>query len=151
MRRLAFWTTVAAVLVFTLVAAAQPSGPRTDGDRVSAIAADLRCPVCQGLSVADSDSETARNIRTDIARRISEGQSADEVRNAYVARYGEWVLLRPGRSGVTGLVWLVPPFAAATATAGLVAALWRWRRQRRFKPSAADEDLVARALEGRQN
>lgn len=151
MRRMAFWAAVAAVLVFTLVAAAQPSGPRTDADRVSTISAELRCPVCQGLSVADSDSETARNIRTDIARRISEGQSSAEIRDAYVARYGEWILLRPERRGVTGLVWLVPPVAAAAATAGLVAVLWRWRHQRRFTPSAADEDLVARALEARQN
>ena len=151
MRRMAFWAAVAAVSVFTFVAAAQPSGPRTDADRVGAIAADLRCPVCQGLSVADSDSETARNIRTDIARRVADGENADEIRDAYVARYGEWVLLRPERSGVTGLVWLIPPFAAAAATVGLVALLWRWRHQRRFTPSAADQDLVARALEVRQN
>ena len=118
---------------------------------MNAIAADLRCPVCQGLSVADSDSETARTIRTDIARRVSEGQSASEIREAYVARYGEWVLLRPERSGLAGLVWLVPPFAAAAGTAGLIAALWRWRHQRRFKPSVADLDLVSRALEERRN
>lgn len=151
MRRMAFWAALAAVLVFTFAAAAQPSGPRTDGDRVSAIAADLRCPVCQGLSVADSDSETARSIRADIAQRVADGQSAEEVRDAYVARYGEWILLRPERSGVTGLVWLIPPFAAAAATGGFIAVLWRWRHQRRFTPSAADEDLVARALQGRQN
>lgn len=151
MRRMAFWGAVAVLFVFTLVVAAQPSGPRTDGDRVTAIAAELRCPVCQGLSVADSDSETARSIQTDIARRVSEGQSADEVKEAYVARYGEWVLLRPERSGVTGLVWLIPPFAAAAATAGLVAALWRWRHQRRFTASADDIDLVSRALERREN
>ena len=150
MRRLAFWAAVASVVTFTLVAAAQTSAPRTDGDRVSAIAAELRCPVCQGLSVADSDSETARNIRTDIARRITDGQSADQIRDAYVARYGEWVLLRPERRGVATLVWLVPPLAAAAGAAGLVAALWRWRHQRRFTPSRADVDLVARARNERR-
>ena len=151
MRRMLFWAGIAAVLVFTLAAAAQPSGPRTDKDRVAAVAAELRCPVCQGLSVADSDSETARSIRTDIVRRVADGQNADEIRDAYVARYGDWVLLRPERTGVSGIVWLIPPFAAAAATGGLIALLWRWRHQRRFTPSAADEDLVTRALADRQN
>jgi cytochrome c-type biogenesis protein CcmH len=151
MRRMAFWAGLAAIVAFTLVGAARPQEPTTDADRVAAIAAELRCPVCQGLSVADSDSETARNIRTDIARRVSEGQSPDQVRQAYVARYGEWVLLRPERDGVTGLVWFLPPLAAAAATAGLVVALWRWRHQRRFTPSRADVDLVAQTLEHRRN
>jgi cytochrome c-type biogenesis protein CcmH len=151
MRRMAFWAGVAAVVAFTLVVAARPQGPTTDAARVAAIAAELRCPVCQGLSVADSDSETARNIRTDIVRRVSEGQSAAQVRQAYVARYGEWVLLRPERGGFAGLVWFLPPLGAAAGTAGLVVALWRWRHQRRFTPSRADVDLVAQALEQRRN
>lgn len=151
MRRMAFWAGLAAIVAFTLVAAARPQGPTTDADRVAAIAAELRCPVCQGLSVADSDSETARNIRTDIAQRVNEGQSAAQVRKAYVTRYGEWVLLRPERGGVTGLVWFAPPLAAAAATAGLILALWRWRHQRRFTPSRDDVDLVAQALGQRRN
>lgn len=146
MKRLAFWAVVASVVVFALVAAARPQGPTTDADRVAAIASGLRCPVCQGLSVADSESPTARDIRNDIARRIAAGQSGDEIRSAYVARYGEWILLRPERDGLGGLVWLVPPLAAAGGTAGLTIALWHWRGQRRYTASQADVDLVARAL-----
>lgn len=146
MRRLAFWATLGAAIVFSLVVASRPTAPRSDGQRVTAIAAELRCPVCQGLSVADSDSETARDIRTDITRRVTAGETPAEIRDAYVARYGEWILLRPERSGFTSLVWLVPPLAAAGGTAGLIIALWRWRHQRHYKPSQADVDLVARAM-----
>lgn len=151
MRRIAFWAGLAAVVAFTLVASARPQGPTTGADRAAAIAAELRCPVCQGLSVADSTSETARNIRADIAQRVSEGQSAAQVRQAYVARYGEWILLRPERRGVTGMVWAIPPLAAAAGSAALVLALWRWRHQRRFAPSRADVDLVAEALDARRS
>lgn len=146
MKRLAFWAVVASVVVFALVAAARPQGPTTDGDRVTAIASELRCPVCQGLSVADSESPTARDIRNDIAKRVAAGQSTAEIRDAYVARFGKWVLLRPQRDGLSGLVWLVPPLAAAGGTAGLTVGLWRWRRQRRYTASEADIELVARAL-----
>jgi cytochrome c-type biogenesis protein CcmH len=146
MKRLSFWAVVASVVVFALVAAARPQGPTMDGDRVTAIASELRCPVCQGLSVADSDSPTARDIRNDIAKRVAVGQSGDEIRDAYVARFGEWVLLRPERDGLGGLVWLVPPVVAAAGAAGLTVGLWRWRKQRRYTASEADVELVARAL-----
>ena len=149
MRRIGFWAAIGAVIVFALVVAARPTGPSTDAQRVASITAELRCPVCQGLSVADSDSETARNIRTDITRRVTAGETAAEIRAAYVARYGEWVLLRPERTGFTGLVWLIPPLAAAAGAAGLIMALWRWRHQRHYTPSEDDVERVARALERR--
>lgn len=146
MKRLAFWAAVASVIAFALVAAARPQGPTTDGDRVTAIARELRCPVCQGLSVADSDSPTSRDIRNDVAKRVAAGQRNDEIRDAYVARFGEWILLRPERDGLSGLVWLVSPLVAAAGTAGLTVGLWRWRKQRRYTASEADVELVARAL-----
>lgn len=144
MTRLGGWAGVAALVVFSLVLAGRPAGPSTVGERADAIAATLRCPVCQGLSVKDSDSPTARDLRADIRRRVEAGQSASQVRSAYVARYGEWILLRPDRDGFGAVVWLVPPLAGAAAAAGLVVALHGWRRRGR---PATDEDrqLVERA------
>ncbi|MGH2695768.1 MAG: cytochrome c-type biogenesis protein [Actinomycetota bacterium] len=137
MRRAAGWALVAAAVVFALVVAAGPTGPTTISERADRIAAGLRCPVCQGLSVKDSDSPTARDLRADIRRRLEAGQSGSAIRAAYVARYGEWILLRPQSDGLGALVWLAPPLAAAAGAATLVVAMHRWRRRGR---PASDED-----------
>ena len=144
MTRLGAWAVVATLVVFSLVLATRSGAPTTVGERADAIAATLRCPVCQGLSVKDSDSPTARDLRADIRRRLEAGQSASQIRAAYVARYGEWILLRPHRDGFAAVVWLAPPLVGAGAAGGLVVALGRWRR--RGRPATdADRRLVERA------
>lgn len=144
MTRLGGWAVVVALVAFSLVLAARPVTTASGPDRAAAIAATLRCPVCQGLSVKDSDSSTARDLRADIRRRVDAGQSDAEIRSAYVARYGEWILLRPRREGFGAVVWIVPPIAAAAASAGLVVALSRWRRLDR-PPTEEDRQLIDRA------
>lgn len=146
MTRAAGWAGVAALVAFALVLAARPAEPSAPSDRVVAIASGLRCPVCQGLSVADSDSETARNIRADIGRRLDAGERAPQIRQAYVDRYGEWILLRPGRSGFNALVWWLPPLGAAGGAATVIFALWRWRRSTGDSASEEDRRLVEGAL-----
>jgi cytochrome c-type biogenesis protein CcmH len=150
MRRLLSWAGVAAV-----IAAALAVGVRPDGDsgssiaRVDQIAAGLRCPVCQGLSVQDSDSPTARDIRDDIRRRIEDGETTAEVRQAYVDRYGEWILLRPGTSGFDAIVWAVPAAAMAAGAVALAGVFWRWRRRDATRtPTDRDRRLVAAARAG---
>jgi cytochrome c-type biogenesis protein CcmH len=140
---------LAAVIVFALVVggAGRAKGPQSPAARTEAIAADLRCPVCQGLSVADSHSPTAESIREDIRRRVDAGDSTASIKASYVARYGEWILLKPETSGAGALVWILPVTALVLAAAGLAFAFRRWRGQ----PAAAtvtDEDraLVEAAL-----
>ncbi|MGH8975855.1 MAG: cytochrome c-type biogenesis protein, partial [Acidimicrobiia bacterium] len=113
------------------------------------LAAGLRCPVCQGLSVADSPSPTARAISTDIRRRVEAGESDGEIRQAYVDRYGEWVLLEPAGTGLGAVVWALPIAALVLAGAGLALAFRRWGRDAPGPPSDDDRDLVERALAGR--
>ena len=129
MSRVLTWAAITGAVVASLVAAVVPGAdaPRRPGERADAIAAELRCPVCEGLSVADSSSPTARNLRTDIARRIREGQTDEEIRDAYVSRYGEWILLTPRRSGLGALAWGAPIGLAAAGVIGLVVAFRRWR------------------------
>ncbi len=121
-----------------------------DGDpspeaRTRRLAAGLRCPVCQGLSVADSPSPTARAIAEDIRRRIDAGESDGDIRQAYVDRYGEEILLSPPEDGFTALVWALPIVALVLAAAGLALAFRRWRRDVPEAVTEDDRELVERA------
>lgn len=147
MRRVLGWAIVAALVTAALAMAVVPNTDTSAGTRAEQIAAELRCPVCQGLSVKDSDSATARDIRDDITRRVSDGESSVQIRQAYVDRYGEWILLRPRIGGFETLVWVIPAAAAAAASVTLGAAFVRWQRYgRRRVPADDDREIVAAAL-----
>lgn len=147
MRRLLTWAGVAAVIAAALAIGLRPSDDAgSPAARVDSIAAALRCPVCQGLSVKDSDSPTARDIRTDIRRRVDDGETAAEIRQAYVDRYGDWILLRPKTSGFEALVWAVPAAALGAGAVALGGLFWQWRRRGIARPPTDDDrELVAAA------
>jgi cytochrome c-type biogenesis protein CcmH len=122
-------------LAFALIAVllAAPAGraatPAVDEEAVTRIASQLRCVVCQNLSVADSPSEMAKQMRELIRERVAQGDSPEQVVAYFVERYGEWVLLSPRPRGFTLLVW-VAPFAALLG--GLLVVLRiaaRWARR----------------------
>ena len=73
-----------------------------------AIAAELRCVVCQGLSLQDSPSPLAQEMRSVITEQLRAGKSKDEVKEYFIARYGEWVLLQPKATGFNLIVYVVP-------------------------------------------
>jgi cytochrome c-type biogenesis protein CcmH len=100
--------------------------------------------------VADSDSDAANGIRTLIDERIAAGASDAEIRDELAAAYGERVLLTPGRSGVSSLVWTLPVVALVAAMAGLAFAFRRWRGGGAARASDADRAVVeaARARAG---
>jgi cytochrome c-type biogenesis protein CcmH len=104
------------VLATALVFAARPHEPTAD-ERIAQITTELRCPVCQGLSVKDSTSETARQMRDLVAQRVREGRSNAEIESEFRAAYGDWIVLSPPVASWSGLVWLVP---VAVLGAGLV-------------------------------
>jgi cytochrome c-type biogenesis protein CcmH len=147
-RRAAGWLALAAVLVVALVVGVASDPPaRTDADRARALAETVACPQCDGQSVADSDSDAAKGIRTRIDQRIAEGASDAQIRDEFAAAYGERVLLTPGRSGVSSLVWTLPVVALVAAFAGLAFAFRRWRGGA-AQVSDADRALVDRARTG---
>jgi cytochrome c-type biogenesis protein CcmH len=111
-------------LAAALVFAARPREVTAD-DRIDQITTELRCPVCQGLSVKDSTSETARQMRDLVAQRVREGKADEEIAAEFRAAYGDWIFLSPPVTSWSGLVWLAPIAAVA---AGFVLATGRLRR-----------------------
>jgi cytochrome c-type biogenesis protein CcmH len=102
--------------------------------RARDLSRELRCMVCQNQSIDDSEAPLARDLRLLVRERISAGDSDAQVIDFLVARYGEFVLLRPRLERHTLLLWLLPPLALGGG--GL--ALWLgWRRRSKF---AAVED-----------
>lgn len=128
-RRWASWVLLVVVVAGALAVGVTDRDATTESERIQHIAESVRCPTCRGQSVADSDAPAAANVRTEIERRVVEGESDDEIRDALVARFGDSIRLNPPRSGVAGLVWVLPVAGVAFAAAGLVFAFRRWRRE----------------------
>jgi cytochrome c-type biogenesis protein CcmH len=127
-RTLAVLAAAAAVIAAALVIATTRDGAATRSveTRVQEIAAGLRCPVCQNLSVADSPSRLAGEMRDEIEARVRAGASEDDIRTYFVERYGAWVLLEPPRQGLNLVPFLVP-IAAVAAGVGIWFSLVRRR------------------------
>jgi cytochrome c-type biogenesis protein CcmH len=116
-----------------------PAGPTvTDQAEIQArahrISQGLRCPVCQGLSAADSQAESAIAMRVRAGDLVAAGYSDEQILAYFVQRYGEWVLLEPPRSGRHWLVWIGPLLLLALG--GLVVA---WRMTAESKGSGEQE------------
>jgi cytochrome c-type biogenesis protein CcmH len=120
------WALLAVVLAGALAVAASDDGaPMTASERSYSLARQIRCPQCDGQSVAESDVVVSREIRRDIAARVTQGQSDAEILDAYVQSYGRDVLLEPPTSGVSVVVWWLPALVAVAAVGGLVRVLRR--------------------------
>jgi cytochrome c-type biogenesis protein CcmH/NrfF len=140
------WLGLAALAVVVLVVALWPSdGTPTVRARTRSLASELRCVDCEGLSVAESSTASARQTRRDIEARIRRGQSDEDIRQVYVDRFGESILLKPSSSGIGVIVWALPVIVLIVGAGGLALALRRWGRQPRLVATDADEALVAQA------
>jgi len=109
--------------------AVQPDEIMTDPvkeARARELSRELRCMVCQNQSIDDSEAPLARDLRLLVRERIAAGDSDGQVIDFLVARYGEFVLLKPRFNPHTLLLWLLPPLALVGG--GL--ALWRYNRRR---------------------
>ncbi len=101
--------------------------------RARELSRELRCMVCQNQSIDDSEAPLARDLRILVRERIAAGDSDRQVIDFLVARYGEFVLLKPRFNPHTLLLWLVPPLVLV----GGAAALWRFGRRRPAASAAA--------------
>ena len=161
-----FW--LAALLVMPLAAAAQPPPPQTGFEaaeaatqedprevvgaprgpalsgpaleaRTEEVGALLRCPVCQGLSVADSPASMATKMKARVRELLAAGYDEEQVIAYFERSYGEFVRLEPARRGINWLVWLAPPLALL---GGLV--LVRRTMRRQPAPAPPSEGVPAR-------
>jgi cytochrome c-type biogenesis protein CcmH len=111
------------------------ASPATRAAQAAELAAELRCPDCAGVSVAESPTRPAAEIRRQIGQLLDEGRTPDEVRQHFVDRYGEWILLAPRPA----VAWLVPVLALVAAVAILVA----WLRPRSPTRSSGEQTAAA--------
>lgn len=106
-------------------------------DRAASIAARLRCPVCQGESIADSPSGIARELQGVVREQVAAGRTDAEIEAFFQERYGGWVLLDPPRRGATLVLWVLPGVALAAGVA-VVYGFWSSRRRVTADEPAAD-------------
>ena len=104
--------------------------------RARALSKELRCMVCQNQSIDDSDAPLARDLRLLVRERLTAGDSDQKVLDFLVARYGEFVLLKPQLSPHTALLWLGPP---ALLVGGALTLIFIARRRRRQAAQAKQE------------
>jgi cytochrome c-type biogenesis protein CcmH len=120
-KRLRMRKVLLVLLVAGIVLARWPSATLAGSveEQTLRVAAELRCPVCQNLSVADSPSEMATQMRELIHEKLKQGESPEQIRSYFVSRYGEWVLLSPTRKGFNWVAWLLP-FVAILGGGGII-------------------------------
>tara|TARA_Y100000590_G_C15601546_1_gene970273 strand:+ start:611 stop:985 length:375 start_codon:yes stop_codon:yes gene_type:complete len=81
-----------------------------ENNRVDEISKNLRCLICQGQSVYDSNSEFALSVKTLIYEKLKEGDSEDDIYDFLKSKYGDWIVYEPEINKYTALLWLLPLF-----------------------------------------
>jgi cytochrome c-type biogenesis protein CcmH len=114
--------------------------------RARALSEQLRCLVCQNQSIDDSEAPLAADLRVLLRQRLSAGDSDRQVLDFLVARYGEFILLKPRFEWQTAVLWAAPP---AVLVVGLAVAIAAWRRRRAdagLLPLGEEEEKALRRL-----
>ncbi|MGD8494709.1 MAG: cytochrome c-type biogenesis protein CcmH [Gemmatimonadales bacterium] len=115
----------------------QPAEPMADSalkdpeaaaldSKAADIAAQLRCPVCSGQSVLESNSDIAQEMQEVIRERLGEGQSEREILAYFRGSYGDWIILKPRATGIGLLVYVLPAIALLGGITWVVLAVRRW-------------------------
>ena len=95
------------LLIFTLFLSLSSLNAQ-ENDKRNKITKNLRCLICQGQSVYDSDSEFANSLKIVVDKKLKEGLSEDQIYEYFKTKYGEWILYDPGLNKNTYILWLLP-------------------------------------------
>jgi cytochrome c-type biogenesis protein CcmH len=140
----ALWLALAiGMMAATSVYAVQPDEIMSDSakeERARDLSRELRCMVCQNQSIDDSEAPLARDLRLLVRERIAAGDSDAQVMDFLVARYGEFVLLKPRLNSHTWLLWFLTPLALSGGGIAL------WIHSRRRAQAAAGQDSALLSL-----
>ncbi|MDQ6784272.1 MAG: cytochrome c-type biogenesis protein CcmH [Actinomycetota bacterium] len=147
-RRWAPWLVIAVVVIVAGAIGLQRASHPSLDQRTLSVAGQVRCPVCNGQSVAQSDAPPSLAIRSQIRSELAAGQAPAEILAGIANSYGPGILEKPRASGVGLVVWLAPVGAVAAAVVGLILAFRRWRPSAVAGTGASDTDraLVGEAL-----
>lgn len=137
------------MLLLTPAFAAQVAEDPLEREMLS-IANDLRCAVCQNQPISESDADLARDMRQIIREQLAAGKSREEIIDYFVARYGDYVLMKPPYEGPGVLVWLGPLLLVGLL--GVSAFVYLRRRLHNPMPPAPtlSEEDAARVREARR-
>lgn len=141
---------IALCSVALMAGASDPSERLTDPAqeaRARTLFKDVRCLVCQNESIDDSEAQLAGDLRRIVREQVKAGRTDAEIRDFLVARYGEFVLLKPRFSGGNAVLWLAP-LGVLLVGGVLMAGLLRRRETPEPALSADEEERVRRLLEG---
>jgi len=117
-------------VAFALVAVTQQTSPADSvlEARTAEVASQLRCPVCQGLSIQDSPSELSQQMRAVVKDQLRAGKTPDEVKAYFISKYGEWILLEPKAKGFNILVYAMPVLLVVVGLGVIFIAVRKWTR-----------------------
>lgn len=129
-----------------------PKGTPLTGEalfaRTNQVGQLLRCPVCQGMAIADSPAEMAVNMKAQVRELLARGYTEEQILKYFELSYGQFVLLKPKMEGVTGLVWLLPVLALVLGAAVVFVKLRKLEKPRPAaalaEPAATDDPYLSR-------
>jgi len=118
-----------ALLLTLALALQQPNMDATLELRTREVAAQLRCPVCQGVSLEDSPSTLAQEMKSVVREQLRAGKSEEEVKQYFVQKYGEWILLEPEPTGFNLAVYVLPVVLLLGGGVTVFVLARKWSRQ----------------------
>jgi cytochrome c-type biogenesis protein CcmH len=148
-RWLPWFVLLAAAVAALVVGTGGSSGRQSLDARVMHIAGEVRCPVCEGQSAAQSQAAASLQIRDRIRQDLVAGEGEGQILQGLVTAYGPGILEKPQATGIGVLVWVVPVLAFLAGLGGLVLAFRRWHRRLDSAPAGPTDDdrrLVGAAL-----
>ena len=132
------------ILLLSSFAFAQNAAEET---RVQALGKQIRCPICEGLSITESSTDFARSMLLEVKDRVKQGQTDQTIRDYFVSKYGRKVLLEPPKSGADLIVWGAPLVILFAGAIGLFSYLRRASTQTMPEVRSASLEKVRKQLE----
>ena len=129
------------------LALAAPAAASEQHPTLPELEGQLMCPICEGETLAQSDSAAAQRIKVEIQQRIAAGDTRSQIKRRLVAEWGARILAAPPRHGFDLLAWLLPIVGVLGGAAVLGVLAWGWTRGREPEPAAQHWSLNGHPLE----